>query len=109
MINLEVNGNRVYWNKIFCCYAEHSISTPVVGDCCILFSHRHGRNLLNIAGLYWMGDNDNSLPKPDVVIGSVVGPDGILPDAGSFEHLMNLVQVREDDGLSTKGKITWED
>ncbi len=99
---LEVVANRVYWNKVFCCYAEHSVPSRTAGDACVLYSHRHQRNLISVAGDYWLGDDDGSLPKPDIVIGTVVSGTGLLPDPGMMEHIVELIQVREDDGLSTK-------
>jgi hypothetical protein len=102
---IEIDGNRVYVKGLFCCYASHSLPAPISGDCGVMFSHRHGRNLVNVAGEAWLGDNDGSLPNPDIVIGHVVGPDGLLPDAGAMEHIVNIIQVREDDGLTTRIKV----
>jgi len=99
---IEIEGNRLYWNGLFTCYADHQISGALVSTVSVMYSHRHGKNLLNIGGKYWLGDNDGSLPCPDILIGHVVGSNGLLPDSGSLHHLMEMIQARDDDGLQTK-------
>jgi hypothetical protein len=103
---IEIEGNRLYWNGLFTCYASHQISADVVTSVSVMFSHRHSRVLLNAGGKYWIGSNDGSLPNPDIVVGHVVGPNGLLPDPASMERLIELVQVRDDDGLQTRLRIT---
>ena len=102
---LRVVGNRVYWKSVRVCYANPALPRSLSGDCRVAFSHRHGRLLINIAGTVWVGDDDGSMPRPEVVIGSVVGPSGLLPDPAMMQHLIELIQVREDDGLNTLATV----
>lgn len=102
---IEIEGNRLYWNGVKLCYAAHTLLEPLIGDCYISYSHRHQRDLILCAGTAWMGTNNGALPAPDIVIGSVVGSNGLLPDDGCMEHLIALIQAREDDGLKTKVRV----
>lgn len=99
---IEIENNRLYIDGLFVCYAAHNIDVPFDGSCYISYSHRHGRNLANCGGKYWLGDSDGSLPNPDVVIGHVVGPNGLLPDLSTMERLTEYMQVKEDDGLNVR-------
>jgi hypothetical protein len=102
---IEIEGNRLYWNGVKQCYVEHKVPVPFSGHCYVSYSHRHGRNLISCAGKAWLGDDDGSLPRPDIVIGHVIGPNGLLPDSGSMEHLVALLEARDDDGLNTTVKV----
>lgn len=99
---IEIEGNRLYVKGLFVCYAAHTLPDPVAGDCCIMWSHLHQRNLISCAGRAWMGSNDGAIPHPDILIGHVVGIDGLIPDPGAMDQLMNIIQAREDIGLKTR-------
>lgn len=103
---IEIENNRLYINGLFTAYAAHQIPDPIDGHCYISFSHRHGRNLLSCAGKAWLGDNDGSLPHCDVIIGRVVGPDGLLPDPSIMELIIGHIESREDQGVNTRIKVS---
>jgi hypothetical protein len=102
---IEIEGNRLYIDGLFVCYATHQISSPVDATCYLSFSHRHGCNLVNVAGQYWLGDDDGSLPRADIVIGHVVGPNGLLPDPSTMVRITEYLQVKEDDGRNVRIKV----
>lgn len=102
---ITIENNRLYIDGTFYCYASHQISVPIDSHCHISFSHRHGRNLINIAGKYWMGDNDGSLPLPDITIGSVIGSNGMLCDASAMVKLTEYLHYKEDIGVNAKIRI----
>lgn len=102
---IEIEGNRLYVKGLFVCYAEHAIPDPISGNCYISFSHRHGRNLILVDGKAWLGHDDGSRPRPDIVIGHVVGPDGLLSDPSAMAVITEHLQAREDDGLSSYIKV----
>lgn len=102
---IEIENNRLYINGVFKYYAAHSLHDTVDGNCYISFSHRHGRNLVCVDGKAWLGDNDGTMPSPDIVVGSVVSLDGLLPDPSAMVVVMEHIQTREDDGLNTRIKV----
>ena len=102
---IEIEGNRLYWNGVRICYASHEIPDAVTGDCCVMYSHRYQRNLILCAGKYWLGTNNNTLPATDIVIGSVIGLDGMLSDDSLMTHITELVQAREDYGMPVRFRL----
>lgn len=102
---IEIDYNRLYINGIFICYATHQIPHPISDHCYISYAHRYGRDLINVAGKYWMGDNDGSLPLPDICIGNVVGVEGVLPDSDVMEKVFMYIQNKEDVGLNVNIKV----
>lgn len=102
---IEIDNNRLYLDGVFLCYAEHSIHNPINSDCYLSFSHRYGRTLILVNGKAWLGCSDGSLPNPDIVIGSVIGPNGLLPDFSTMERLINYLQDKEDLGINVKIKV----
>jgi hypothetical protein len=61
--------------------------------------------LVNIADSVWVGDDDGSLPRPEVVIGSVVSESGLLPDPVSLSRLIAMIQTCEDEGFAVLAKV----
>lgn len=102
---IEVEGNRLYLGGVFVCYAAYALPKPISGHCYLSFSHRHGRDLLSCDGKAWMGDNDGSMPGPDIVIGRVVSSTGLVPDPEVMGQIVKFVQSREDEGRNTKVEI----
>ena len=100
-----IEQNRLYWNGVSICFASHSLPNVVDGVCSVLYCHSLGRTLVNVDGKYWMGDRDGALPEPDIIIGQVVGSCGLLNDPETMTRVIELIQVREDDGLQTKIKV----
>ena len=98
-MKLLVDNGLLYANNVLCCRAEVKDGNPdQPGRSAITpqFSHHHhGRDLLLVDGLGWLGADDACA----IVVGRVVdGTGALLPCRIAETRLMNLINAVTDRG-----------
>ena len=97
-MKLSIRDGNLYADNLKLCYCEAGNGRdslqpghyPVETQ----FAHVHGKTLPDAVGLGWLGD----IVGCDVVLGHVLGRDGLLPSANPVRRLLALLEVAEGRG-----------
>lgn len=106
-MKLTIEAGTLYADNIFFSYAgagngRDSIQPgryPVTTQ----FSHAHGQELPNAAGLGWIGPAiSRDAGECDIVLGRVRGGDGVLPCASHVSRLLAILETAESRGSAVE-------
>lgn len=100
-MKLFIDNKLLYANNVLCCRVEvkngHT-NKPGISSVTPQFSHSHGRDLLLVNGIGWLGADDSC----SIVVGRMVDGNGkVLPCHTAEVRLMNIVNAVSDNGENT--------
>lgn len=101
-MQLLLENGEVFINHLHFCYARpgngRTNLQPGRYSVTAQFSHAHSRHLANVEGLGWAGAWDDDGLECDIVLGRVLGHDGVIPCTDVLQRLLRLLEVAEDRG-----------
>lgn len=102
-MKLLITNGVLYADNLHLCYARpgngrddlpagrHQVATS--------YSHIHGQDLPIVVNLGWFGPaNDRHAPECDILLGRVLGSDGLLPCPAHVGRLLAMLETAEDRG-----------
>ena len=106
-MKLSIEAGALYVDQLFFCYAgaghERNALQPGRYPVATQFSHAHGQELPNAAGLGWIGPCiDRAAAECDVILGRVRGSDGLLPCSAHVGRLLALLETAESRGQTVE-------
>lgn len=97
-MRLEIDHTAMYVDGLFLCYVGAGNGRgniqPGRYACEATYSHAHGKNLVRVDGLGWLGAS----PECDVILGTVRNRDDVIPCPGFEKRILALVETAQDYG-----------
>jgi len=110
-VKLTISNGTLYADGLFYCYVEASNGRdnlqPGRYTVTTQFSHSHGQELPNAAGLGWIGPAISiDAGECDIILGRVRGSDGVLPCASHVGRLLAILETAEARGSAVELVVT---
>lgn len=97
-MNLSIKGDAFYIDNVFLCHcaAGNGRQNLPTGrfETATQYSHTHGKILADAYGLGWIGADIGC----DIILGSVLRRNGVLPSQGALSRLLAMLEVAEGNG-----------